>query len=413
MEIVSEQAETYTEALRRLKEKFGGRFVEMQHQKIRLRGLLGFFGKEGVEVKGYIRDYMPGFAASPQAPYAQSPGIPQAKVGSLAEEKEKFIAASKKDPTLQVLLSEVKDIKKQLEKKNDSQASPSHSTIERLTDALALNDFSHAYIRHITGRVKKEITLEALDNYEDVEEQVVDWIGESIRIHDEEAFHLKPRILVLVGPTGVGKTTTIAKLAAMYNIGGSAVRPLSVRLINIDNYRIGAKQQLETYSSIMDIPLSNITDHEELRKTIALYAGDADLILVDTIGKSPQDGVELAKMKQLLSACGSRSEVHLALSATTKASDIGDLLRQFEPFGYGSVIVTKLDETSRVGNVLSALWEKDKAVSYITNGQTVPVDIRKASVVPFLINLEGFRINRERIENRFPGADAEKINWRQ
>jgi flagellar biosynthesis protein FlhF len=186
-----------------------------------------------------------------------------------------------------------------------------------------------------------------------------------------------------------------------------------VRLINIDNYRIGAKQQLETYSSIMDIPLSNITSHEELRKTIALYADAADLILIDTIGKSPQDGVELARMKQLLSACGSRAETHLVLAATTKASDIKDLLQQFEPFGYRSVIVTKLDETRRVGNVLSALWEKGKAVSYITDGQTVPVDIKKASVIPFLTNLEGFRVNRERIENHFSGVNAERINWRQ
>jgi flagellar biosynthesis protein FlhF len=332
-------------------------------------------------------------------------------VGSFSEEKEKFLASAKKDPTLQVLLSEVKDIKKQLEKK-DSPPQP-HETLDRLAEALAHNDFSHAYIKHLTGRVKKEITLEALDNYEEVEEQLVDWIGEDLRIYSEGAFQLKPRIMILVGPTGVGKTTTIAKLAAMYNIGNSTARPLSVRLINIDNYRIGARQQLETYGSIMDIPLSNISGHEELRKTIALYAGDADLILVDTIGKSPQDGVELAKMKQLLSACGSQAEVHLALAATTKTSDIRDLLQQFEPFGYRSVIVTKLDETNRVGNVLSALWEKGKAVSYITDGQTVPVDIKKASVISFLTSLEGFRINRERIENRFSGVDAEKINWRQ
>jgi flagellar biosynthesis protein FlhF len=216
--------------------------------------------------------------------------------------------------------------------------------------------------------------------------------------------------MTLVGHTGVGKTTTIAKLAAMYNLGNSVSRPLAVRLINLDNYRIGAKQQLETYSSIMDIPLSNVATHEELRKTIALYSGDAELILIDTIGKSPQDGVELARMKQLLSACGSQAEVHLALSATTKSSDINDLLQQFEPFGYRSVIVTKLDETSRVGNVLSALWEKGKAVSYITDGQTVPVDIKKAAVVPFLINLEGFRINRERVESRFSGPETEKNN---
>jgi len=100
---------------------------------------------------------------------------------------------------------------------------------------------------------------------------------------------------------------------------------------------------------------------EDLRKTIALYSQDVDLILVDTIGKSPRDNVKLAEMKQLLAACGSNAEVHLALAATTKSSDIREILQQFEPFNYRSVIVTKLDETIRIGNVVSALTERGKA----------------------------------------------------
>jgi flagellar biosynthesis protein FlhF len=87
-------------------------------------------------------------------------------------------------------------------------------------------------------------------------------------------------------------------------------------------------------------------------------------------------------------------------------------MRQFEPFNYRSVVLTKMDETDRIGNVISALAEKRKPVSYITDGQTVPVDIRRASVVRFLTSLEGFKINRETIENRFPSGEADQFKWR-
>jgi flagellar biosynthesis protein FlhF len=158
---------------------------------------------------------------------------------------------------------------------------------------------------------------------------------------------------------------------------------------------------MESYGKILNFPYFAVEDYMDLKKTLALNS-EADLILIDTIGKSPRDMVKLGEMKQLLDACGSFAEVHLALSAATKTSDIKEILRQFEPFNYRAVIVTKLDETIRTGNVISALAEARKPVSYITNGQKVPTDIRKASVVQFLINLEGFKVDRARIEEKFP-----------
>jgi flagellar biosynthesis protein FlhF len=119
--------------------------------------------------------------------------------------------------------------------------------------------------------------------------------------------------------------------------------------------------------------------------------------------------VKLGEMKQLLDACGSLSEVHLVLSAATKTSDIKEILRQFEPFNYRAVIVTKLDETIRTGNVISALADAGKSISYVTNGQKVPTDIRRASVVQFLINLEGFQVNRAGIEEKFPENSFQQI----
>jgi hypothetical protein len=93
--------------------------------------------------------------------------------------------------------------------------------------------------------------------------------------------------------------------------------------------------------------------------------------------------------------------VHLAVSATTKASDIKEILQQFEPFGYSSVVLTKLDETMRVGNVISVLWERGKTVSYVTDGQGVPDDIERAGAVRFLKNLEGFSLPPEKLRSKF------------
>jgi len=88
------------------------------------------------------------------------------------------------------------------------------------------------------------------------------------------------------------------------------------------------------------------------------------------------------------------------------------MLRQFEPFNYKSVILTKLDETDRVGNIISILAEKKKSVSYITDGQKIPLYINKATVVRFLINLDGFKVDRDKIEKRFPSGEADQFKWR-
>jgi flagellar biosynthesis protein FlhF len=205
-----------------------------------------------------------------------------------------------------------------------------------------------------------------------------------------------------VGPTGVGKTTTIAKLAAAYGVRDWGKRPLRVVMITIDGYRIAAMEQLEKYGDIMKIPVAYARNDQELRKTIAFYQDDVDLVLVDTIGKSPRDAAELGKMKQFLDACGSQAETHLAINASVKFSDIREILRQFAPFNYQAVAITKLDETMRVGNVISALFADGKPISYITDGQGVEKNIHRASVVRLLINLEGFLIDREAIEERFP-----------
>jgi flagellar biosynthesis protein FlhF len=240
---------------------------------------------------------------------------------------------------------------------------------------------------------------------------VLEWIGESISIYKEDSFQRKPRVMILVGPTGVGKTTTTAKLAAIYGTRAAGRQAQRVRLINIDFYRIGAMQQIENYGGIMDIPVSSARDYGELKREIALAAEDTDLILVDTIGRSPRKSVELARMKELLSACP-QAEFHLVMTAYTKTSDVQEILREFDIFGYQSVIITKVDESSAPGNIISALSEKGKSVSFITTGQNVPKDIEYATPTRFLMSLEGWTINRRRLEEHFPDDKDKIFKWR-
>ncbi|MDR2150892.1 MAG: flagellar biosynthesis protein FlhF [Spirochaetaceae bacterium] len=430
MEYFIEQALSYTECLNKIRMKYGDKVTILSHKTVRIGGFLGLFTKEGVELTGFSSnpysktlntlnsaDTPPPATDLPKPAPEANPVIATRKPTNFEEEKKKVLAVATQqpppaahDPTLQQVLSEVRNLKERIDAsavKNDE-----HATLKRIKDTLVLNDFSLSYRNLILDRIKKEFSLEALNSYDTVQDKVLEWIGQSITLYQEEEFQKRPRILVLVGPTGVGKTTTIAKLAAIYGIGNSVRRPVAVRMITIDAFRIGAKAQLEAYSKIMGLPVSYVEDYDDLKKTIAVYSEEADMLLIDTIGKSPRDSAQLGEMKQLLDACGPSAEVHLTMAASTKSSDIKEILRQFEPFAYRSVVITKLDETIHIGNIISALFEQRKSISYITDGQKVPNNIQSATVVRFLINLEGFHVNRTRIENLFPHDEAKQIQWK-
>jgi flagellar biosynthesis protein FlhF len=328
------------------------------------------------------------------------------------EAKKKVLAAAGKDSTQMMILSEVRNIKEKLEAAGGPARQEDPPALARIAELLERNDFSPAYINTILDRGRKEFSLEDLENFDEVQDRVLEWIGESVRIYKEPAYHKTPRIMVLVGPTGVGKTTTIAKLAAIFGLGNPEKQARTVRMITIDAFRIGAKAQIEAYGDIMGFPVAYVDNYGDLKKEIALSAEGVDVVLVDTIGKSPRDSAKLGEMKELLDACGFEAEVYLVISAGVKSSDIQEMLRQFEPFNYRSIILTKLDETTRIGNVISALAEKGKPLSYITDGQKVPSDIHRAGVTRFLLNLEGFTVHREKIEARFPADKAAQIQWR-
>lgn len=309
----------------------------------------------------------------------------------------------------QQILDRLKEIQETINLKDTVKTE--HPSIARISQMLKTNDFSERYTAGILGRAHKELPLDTLEDFNAVQDCVLGWIGESIKIFPVPDPRKGGRIMALVGPTGVGKTTTIAKLAAKYGPLNSDQSPLSIRMITIDAYKIGAKAQLVDYGDMLDIPVAYIDNRRDLRREIDLYREDTDLILVDTIGRSPRDSAKLGEMQELLEACGSKAEIHLAMSASTKTSDMEHILQQFEPFNYQAVILTKLDETRHIGNVISALAERGKPVSYITDGQEAHKNINRASVVRFLINMEEFRVDRDEIEKRFPSVEANQLQW--
>jgi len=398
MQYFTELAPSHREALDMIRAKYGDSAQVLSHKTVRMGGFFGLFAREGVEVTGYIRPDRPTEAKPAARP-------------DFEEEKRKILAQAKADQALQQVLAEIKGLRDRLDTKPAAAAEAGdHETIRRVDALLALNDFSESFRREAVARLRRDFSLEALGEVEEAESAALEWVGDSIRLWSGPEGP-KPRIFALVGPTGVGKTTTIAKLAAIHSVGIGGGRPQSVRMVTIDNYRIGARQQIETYGGIMGVPVSCVETADDLRKTIAMHS-DADLVLVDTVGKSPRDAVRLAEMQRVLAACGPKAETHLALSATTKASDMIQIMRQFEPFDYKAVVITKLDETNRIGNAISALAERGKPVSYITNGQSVPQNIERASVTRFLMNLEGFRVDRPRLEARY-GEESEESKGRR
>lgn len=181
-------------------------------------------------------------------------------------------------------------------------------------------------------------------------------------------------VVALIGPTGVGKTTTIAKLAARYNLRHG---PRKVALITTDSYRIGAFEQLSTFGVIMDAPVRLVSTAQELRDAITGFS-DKSLILIDTAGMSQRD-VRLSQQFALLKDTP-HIRNYLVLAANALHSVLRETATAFGRLPLSGAIITKVDETTRLGAALSAVYEKGLPLAYISNGQRVPEDLQAARI---------------------------------
>ncbi len=244
--------------------------------------------------------------------------------------------------------------------------------LAELSAALHDAGVSEATIRTLAGKAKSlGIELAGSENLRSALKESIE-----ANVKCSGAIRMKKsgaRIVALVGPTGVGKTTTVAKLAAHYTLG----RKASVALITVDTFRVGAVEQLKTYSRIMGVPLEVASTPAEVQKAVDSH-GDKDLIIIDTVGRSPRDNETIESLREMLQF-PQPIEIHLCVAATTRDSELRSIVKSFSVLPVSRLLFTKLDESSSFGSIINLQIENKMPLSYFTRGQRVPEDIEPAS----------------------------------
>lgn len=242
----------------------------------------------------------------------------------------------------------------------------------------------------IATSIIKEID-DKMDLQNKTEEEIRQIICYNVREHLRNVEPLDstktPNTIFFIGPTGVGKTTTLAKMAAQLVIQGRN----NIGLITADTYRIAAVDQLRTYSEILKLPLKVVYKPEDMYKAMAeLY--DKDIILVDTAGRSHKDQGLIGETRDLIDSVKNK-EVYLVLSMTTDSLTINSIINQYSFIDDLKVIFTKLDEAESYGNIFNTIYKHRCTLSYLTNGQDVPDDIKIANTLEIAQHLIGESYN--------------------
>ncbi len=258
-----------------------------------------------------------------------------------------------------------------------------HPNLIEIKEILKQNEFYDDFINRVIKDLTDNLPLSKIEDRYELHQYVFDYIKKEMVAVEHYKFGVdKRKIIVLVGPTGVGKTTTIAKLAA-----NAVIEHYNVRLLTIDGFRLGAANQLEKYGDILKVDVSLVEDNMSLQRSIAL--SDADLILIDTIGRGQRDEINIAKMKQILDIRNYEVDFILTVSATTKPQEVKRIFKSFDIFDYKNVIITKYDESETIGAIINCCIDMKKGIMFISDGQRVPNDIKKAEVWDVLTKIKG------------------------
>lgn len=379
---------------------YGSSYTITDYRQILQGGFLGLFQKEAVEASYVIKQKIESKklnSFSSKLPLDDDTWNKN-RLEILRNTSTSFNSTKQ----MAVLEKKLDQLSSKMDTISSSKSEIKSESIENIERMLEENEFTKDYIKKIVEKIRSEFSLDELNDFKLVEKKVIDWIGESIQIAPKKAFR-PPHVIVIVGPTGVGKTTTVAKLAAQ-NIIAAKNKNISIpkiRMITIDRTRVAAEEQLKHYGDVMSIPVDKAEKAEDVKKLYEECKETCDVVLIDTSGYSPNDSESIAKMKTILSVDNLNPDVYLAVTASTKARDLVNIIQNYELFGFSSVIITKCDETNQYGNVISILNEKHKPIAYITDGQGPARNIKRPEIKDFLIRLNSFEVDRELIDEVF------------
>jgi len=396
MKVKTYRAPTIKQALEEIKKDLGPDAFILGRKEVQPKKLLGVFGKKYFEVTAAV-DY-----SQSQMQAALAPGIEQAsandkvELSSLGKGRASPTKSKSSQPKArstairrasksggQCLLDEIRSVKSLIQSLPFSFASAG-STASSKALSFSHPIYEEVYSGLVAQGIRPQLAYELVDTVRASEKsstaprkmiitcQVLSGLSSRIRVAaDIIASRPKSRaaIMAFLGPTGVGKTTTLAKLAAQAVLGNR----LRVGLITMDTYRIAAVEQLKTYAEIIGVPTRVVENLREMDAEIKGF-NDRDLILIDTAGRSQreiQDQQDIARFM----AESTFIQKALVISATTKQADLADAIEKYKVFNYNCLILTKLDETQEYGPLIDELVRTSSPVAYLTTGQNVPKDI--------------------------------------
>ncbi len=386
MNLQTFKAPTMAQALAQVRTAMGGDAVILHTRKYQMKFWLGLKRRDVVEIiagrgmatarrpkqGGVVSGYGPGFGRSAVMPSAQ----PTVR-GPIENSRQLLQTPAAGNAIMLGINQEVTQLKRMMTDliKEQRQATAPQVPQELFDHYLQLiqNQVAEELAREIVRNLEREIRPEYLSQPEYVRQRLAEQIEKLVPTAAPilRTRTVGPHVVALIGPTGVGKTTTLAKLAANLKLN----QKRRVGLITLDTYRIAAVDQLKRYADIIGSPLRVVGNAEELKEACRSMS-DMEFILVDTAGRSPRDTMKLNELRGMLAAI-EPDEVHLVISSTAGQDCVDLAVQRFSEVRVDKIIFTKLDEAAHVGVVLNVVRKLDKRLSYLTTGQDVPNDIEE------------------------------------
>lgn len=355
------------EALTRIRYELGKDAVIISQRKIRKPGIKGIFASKDIEVTAAVENTNSANDEAVKSSIEAIKKVVDLGKGSIPAKKTETLP--KKENSLYEEMQEMK--KMIMDIKNSSKPYEAQDTHNELKQKLTAYDIDEKVASEIIDETNK------LSGEESDDDKMKTVISNMICVDEYKSMD---GVVVLVGPTGVGKTTTIAKLAGKLAL----IEKKKVGLITIDTYRIGAVEQLRTYAEIMNLPFKVVITTNDMEAAVESMK-DCDVILVDTTGRSSKNTMQLSELRAFMGKVKS-DHINLVVSCTTKDSDIETILEGYKILNYNGIIITKLDETSTYGSILNILYKGKVPLVFLTTGQNVPDDV-KYMTTEELINL--------------------------